>query len=305
MGREIEDSHFGPDDFAEFDRRLREETGLLRRWLEGGALSAAPPMGGFELEAWLVDGRGLPASLNEAYLARLDDPLVVPELARFNVELNGAPQSLEGDALTRLYRGLRDLWRRCVRTAEEMDARLAMIGILPTARPEHFTLANMSGMQRYAALNEQVLRLRKGRPIEIDIQGVDRLRLTHQDVMLEAAATSFQIHLKVDAAAAGRYYNASKILSGPMVALSANAPFLFGRDLWAETRVPLFEQAVAVAGSDLTQRVSFGLGYVGDVMECFLANRDRYLGLVPYKAAAQATLTGATANNSVPPDSAH
>jgi gamma-glutamyl:cysteine ligase YbdK (ATP-grasp superfamily) len=282
MGREIEDSHFRPEDFAEFQRRLREETALLEDWLEGGAFSEARPMGGFELEAWLVDERGHPAGINEAYLARLDDPLVVPELATFNVELNGEPQPLEGDALTRLYRDLRDLWGRCDRTAGAMGARLAMIGILPTARPADFTLANMSPLQRYAALNEQVLRLRRGRPIEVDIQGEDRLRLAHRDVMLEAAATSFQIHLKVPAPAAGRYYNASKILSGPMVALSANAPFLFGRDLWAETRIPLFEQSVAVAGSDLTQRVSFGVGYVHSVVECFLANRDRYPLLLPH-----------------------
>lgn len=283
MGQEIGESQFRPADFAEFDRRLREETALLESWLADRTFSRGPLMGGFELEAWLVDRAGGPAGVNESYLARLSDPLVVPELATFNVELNGPPVELEGSPLTRLHGSLHGLWERCNRVAAEIDCRLAMIGILPTARDSDFTLSRMSGLQRYRALNEQVLRLRRARPLQIDIQGVDHLHTTHRDVMLEAAATSFQIHLKVDALHAGRYYNASEILSGPMVALAANSPFLFGHDLWAETRVPLFEQAVAVAGSKLAQRVTFGLGYVADtIMQCYAANLERFPILLPH-----------------------
>ena len=73
------------------------------------------------LEAAQRYGQGLGAATARWHLARLDEPLVVPELATFNVELNGAPQSLEGDALTRLYRDLRDLWARCAIGAEEMS----------------------------------------------------------------------------------------------------------------------------------------------------------------------------------------
>ncbi len=283
MGQEIGESHFQPADFAEFDRRLCEETALLESWLAERAFSGSPPMGGFELEAWLVDAQGRPAGINERYLSRLAEPLVVPELATFNVELNGPPVPLQGKPLSRLHGSLAALWRRCDRVAAELDCRLAMIGILPTARDSDFTLAQMSGLQRYRALNEQVLRLRRERPLQIDIQGLDHLHTSHRDVMLEAAATSFQIHLKVDALQAGRYYNASAILSAPMVALGANSPFLFGHDLWAETRVPLFEQAVAVAGSKLAQRVTFGIGYVaGSIMECFADNLERFPVLLPH-----------------------
>ena len=56
---------------------------------------------GFELEAWLVDHGLLPAPINEAYLGALDDPLVVPELSRFNVELNGTPLPLRSDGSRR------------------------------------------------------------------------------------------------------------------------------------------------------------------------------------------------------------
>ncbi len=283
MGQEIGESHFQPADFAEFDRRLRAETALLDSLVADGGLSRSPPMGGFELEAWLVDAAGRPAGVNERYLARLADPLVVPELATFNVELNGPPVELQGQPLTRLHGSLHELWQRCDQVAGDLGCRLAMIGILPTARESDFTLSQMSGLQRYRALNEQLLRLRRDIPLQIDIKGVDHLHAIHQDVMLEAAATSFQIHIKVDALRAGRYYNASKILSGPMVALAANSPYLFGHDLWAETRVPLFEQAVAVAGSKLAQRVTYGLGYVADsIMECYAANMERFPVLLPH-----------------------
>jgi hypothetical protein len=91
-----------------------------------------------------------------------------------------------------------------------------------------------------------VLRLRKGRPLELDINGREHLRTQQQSVMLEAATTSFQLHLKVHPAMAVRAYNAAIILAAPMVAISSNSPYLFGYDLWSETRIPLFEQSVSV-----------------------------------------------------------
>jgi hypothetical protein len=133
------------------------------------------------------------------------------------------------------------------------------------------------------ALNDQIFSLRHGRPLTLDIQGRDRLELEWEDVMLEAAATSFQIHLKVPPEKGARVYNASKVLSGPMVAIAANSPYLFGRDLWDETRVPLFEQAVSVGGPILQERVSFGFRYAErSILETFRANADHYPVLLPH-----------------------
>jgi hypothetical protein len=282
MGQEITHSHFVQRDFDRFDEHLRRETRHLRSWFEQDVFSNEGNVGGFELEAWLVHREGRPASIIEPFLDRLKNPLVVPELATFNVELNGLPEPLSGDALSRLDRGLTGTWKECNRVAQALDARLVMVGMLPTLLRSDLTLANMSPMQRYRALNEQILRLRAGRPLDLSIIGHDVLELQHDDVMLESAATSFQIHLKVTPGQAPRIYNAAKILSAPMVGIAANSPFLFGRDLWAETRIPLFEQAVAVGGSDRTKRVSFGIRYVEkSIMECFTANLERYPVLLP------------------------
>jgi len=289
MGQEIEHTQFSAADFTDFADCLRRETELLGDWFRDAAFSTRDRTGGFELEAWLIDAGARPAPVNAEFLARLDDPMVVPELARFNVELNDHPLHLWGSALSRFEASLGATWQRCGRVAAEMGARLLMIGILPTLREAELTQANMSDLRRYRALNEQVLRLRDGRPLELDIQGRERLKAVHGDVMLESATTSFQLHLKVHPRHAVRAYNAAQVLSAPMVAVAANSPFLFGHDLWDETRIPLFEQSVAVGGiagasHGPLRRVTFGSGYTrGSLYECFLENQQHYPVLLPMR----------------------
>lgn len=282
MGQEISDSCFSAADFAEFQRRLDLETALLGRWVEQGGLRSKALVGGFELEAWLVDAHGRPAPVNEAFLADLDNPLVVPELSTFNVELNSPPVPLGAQVFDVMYKQLTGLWTACEAQARRHQASMVMIGTLPTVVQSDLSPRHMSRLQRYRALNEQVFRLRHGRPVRLHIQGKDELDVEHRDVMLEAATTSFQVHLKVDIEQAVRVFNVSKILSGAMVGVAANSPFLFGRDLWAETRIPLFEQSIAVGASDYSKRVTFGIRYAQDsIMECFTANRTRYPILLP------------------------
>jgi len=289
MGQEISTTHFSQADFQRFERHLQQETGLLASWIAREELSRRPAVGGFELEVWLVDGNCDPVPINEAYLQRLNHEWVSPELSRFNVELNGSPRELHGDALSRMEDELTDTWRQCCRVAEEFDASLVMVGILPSVREQQLVLENMSRMKRYYALNEQVIRLREGRPIRLDIVGREHLQTTHHDVMLESATTSFQVHWQVPQSRAVRAYNASVIASAATVAVSANAPYLFGRDLWDETRIPLFEQAVEIGGfagaaHGPLRRVSFGSGYVRQSMlELYQENLQHFPILLPMK----------------------
>ena len=282
MGQEITKSSFDKQDFAEFHRRLVDETKLLQQWMDDGLLETDEPMAGSEIEAWLVDDQGQAAAVNQTFLADMNDPMVVPELSAFNVELNTEPRSYGDGMFERMHAELEGLWQRCEKTAQLHGVHMLMIGILPTIRQSALCLGNISPMQRYQALNEQVLHMRNGEPLRIDIRGREHLFISHEDVMLEAATTSLQLHLKISASKAAKAYNLSKMISAPMVALSANSPYLFGRDLWEETRIPLFEQSVAVGASDYSKRVTFGIRFVEhSVMECFDANRDRYPVLLP------------------------
>ena len=285
MGQEITTDHFHKRDFHHFEQALSIETKLLGEWFSDSRFHGTDPVVGFELEAWLVDGSLRPAPCNELFLQKMDDPLVVPELARFNVEINGTPQPLNGTPFTKLAEELSQTWSDGERVASEMGLELAMVGVLPTVSTDDLTLGNMSELQRYRALNEQVMRMRGGEPLEFQIEGRESLNLTHHDVMMEAGATSLQIHLQVPFHQSVDAFNLAIQLSAPMVGLCANSPYLFGHDLWDDSRIPLFEQAVNVdplAHSMGDGRVGFGTGYVVEsLFELFQENLDHYPVMLP------------------------
>lgn len=287
MGQEIAKTQFSEQEFIEFRARLAAETDALEQLAAQGGIQDTRLIAGFELEAWLLGSAGMPKPINAPFLAALANPLVVPELSRFNVEFNGAPMPLGAGALTALAAGLRATWDEAQQVARDMDAQLAMIGILPTVGKAHLVLDNMSDSKRYVALNRQVLRQRGGQPVHIHIDGLESLREECPDVMLEAATTSFQIHLQVPESISGRYFNAMLALCAPLLAVAVNSPLLFGRRLWQETRIPVFEQSVELGGfaglaDPSVRRVGFGQGYVGSsIVALFRENLDLYPVLLP------------------------
>ena len=281
MGEEISCSHFKHHDFQRFARLLKQETEVLESWSREGRLSRQRSVGGLELEMWIIDRNGTPLPLNERLIAQAASPDIVAELSRFNVEFNVDPQPIGGRGLEKLEQELTETWARCRAAAEVLDASVIAIGTLPTVEEAQLSLDNISAGERYRALNEQAMRLRHGKPFRLTIDGREQLRTEHDNVLLEAAATSLQIHLQVAADEATAYYNASQIASAPLVAVAANSPFLFGKVLWEETRIPVFEQAVDVGGSEL-RRVSFGTGFANEsLMECFWENLIEFPPMLP------------------------
>ncbi len=287
MGEEIKTSHFSAQDFQQFDKNLRDETNLLGKWFQAGSFHSCGKSAGFELEAWLVDENFEPSPQNESLLKRLHLPGLVSELSRFNLEINSAPHGVDPNILNHLQTELENFWALCEAEAHKLHSEMLMIGTLPTLREEMLNLQTMSPLERYHALNEQVLRLRHGRPLHLDIEGHDHLVTTHSDVMLESAGTSLQIHMQMEPKEAVRFFNAAHILAAPMVAVAANSPFLFGKDLWDETRIPLFEQAVDLwsirkVDHQKIGRVTFGSGYIQEsLFECFLENLHLFPVMLP------------------------
>ncbi len=289
MGQEIGVDHFHKRDFDHFEQALREETVLLESWFHDSRFSSAEMQVGLELEAWLLNREHRPCCCNEPFLQQLNHPMVVPELASFNVELNSLPQPLSGGPFTALMQELEQTWRGAGEVANSLGADLSMIGTLPTLVEGDLTLENMSQRQRYRALNEQVMRMRKGDPLHFLVEGRERLELDHRDVMMEAATTSLQIHLQVPLEQSVAVFNNSVRVSAAMVALCANSPYLFGKDLWEDSRIPIFEQAVNVnrlAHRLGEGRVSFGTRYAEQsLLEFFQENRDHYPVMLPIRQA--------------------
>ncbi len=281
MGQEIATDHFSAQDWQDYALRLCQETALLRDGLATGSFSSQSAIGGFELEGWLVDDQLRPKCCNQAVLKALNSPLATVELAQFNLELNTKPLHLQGDALSQVARNLQSLIQQTDIAAQSVGASLLLIGILPTAQQSDFCLATMTDSNRYHALNNEVLKARNHRPLNLAIDGQESLNILHHNVMLEAATTSFQVHFQVPAATAHHFYNAAMVVSGPIMAVAANSPFLFGRQLWQESRIPVFEQAVD-AGRESPARVSFGSCFADKgIGECFEENLSEYPVLLP------------------------
>jgi hypothetical protein len=160
-----------------------------------------------------------------------------------------------------------------------------MIGILPTLRQSDVGEQAMSANPRYRLLNEQIFAAR-GEEMRISIEGPERL-LTHIDTITpEAACTSVQLHLQVSPEAFGSYWNAAQAVAGPQVAVAANSPFLFGRELWRETRLTLFEQATDTRPDELKEqgvrpRVWFGERWITSVFDLFEENLRYFPALLP------------------------
>lgn len=286
MGQEIQKTTFTDLDHEEFSKKLKEETEILKSWFDKKAFMGKSDNCGLELEGWILNKDGSPAAENQNLIPRVNDSLIVPEISKFNFEFNSVPQKMEGKFLFALEENLQEVWGKCERVASDMNLEVSAIGILPTVRDEHLVIENMSAMTRYHALNIECLKQRSHKPFEIEIKGEDSLRLTKKDVMMEAAATSLQIHLQTTQEEAADLYNLSLILSAPMVAICANSPTLYEKILWHETRVPLFEQSVQLPAfiandGSMIERVSFGNGYISSLFELFEENL-KYPILLPY-----------------------
>jgi hypothetical protein len=297
MGQEISLSHFDEGDFVRFHQKLEQETLLLNKLITQKTCSHRDPVAGFEIEAWLIDKNMRPSPINKLFLETLNDPLASAELAKFNIEFNCVPEPLTGRVFSNLHQQLQSTWGKAGQHAESLDHKVVMIGILPTLTQDDLHLGNMSDMHRYQALNEQILHSR-GEPIHIDINGVEHLKIDHHDVMMEAAATSLQTHIQLPLRIAHFFYNASIIVSAPMVAVCANSPFLFGKELWHESRIPLFEQSVSSGGfggaaHGPLRRVSFGSDFARhSIIECFQENLLHFPILLPVDLDSKAEAFG-------------
>jgi hypothetical protein len=284
MGHEIRGRGFSDEHFVLFRNRLAQETRSLRETFANGQCSNAGPFIGLELEVWLIDHNFFPAPHNQSFLERLCDPSVVAELSQFNIEINAPVERIEGRGLQRMHSHLSDAMRRCATNAHEDVATVIAIGTLPTLRQQDLSLEAMTPSHRYQALNREAMRLRGGMPLNIDIDctspGAHHFLACFKDVMLEAAATSFQLHLQVPPAVVSRAYNASIVLSAPLVAIAANSPFLFGQPLWRETRIAIFEQSLQQTHGP--PRVTLGTSFAGgDITELFEENLRDYPALLP------------------------
>jgi hypothetical protein len=243
MGSGIDQEAFEELDYARFQQRLTQCLATLGRLLARPGFGVGPATLGAELELFLVDGAARPLPQNQAVCAAAGDRRVTLELDRFNLELNATPTLLAGHPFAALGEELRLLLGRVADAARGHGGRVALVGILPTLRRADLHPGAISDLPRYRALDHGLRRLRQA-PFRIRITGADPLELHSDDVALEGANTSFQVHLRVDPAAFARTYNAVQLATAPVLAVAGNSPTFLGHRLWEETRIALCKQSI-------------------------------------------------------------
>lgn len=251
-----------PEAIRIFTRALLRDLQALERILADGLIESGVRRFGAEQEMFLVNQAWRPAPVAVEVLDDLDDEPFTTELARFNLEANLSPRVLEGACFSEMHAELDAYVERVRQAARRQNAEVVLTGILPTLGKSDLSLENITPRARYYALNETMLAAGGG-AFRLRIRGTDELMIEHDSVMLESCNTSCQVHLQVTADEFAHFYNVAQAVTGPVLAASVNSPLLFGRRLWAETRIALFQQSLDTRGADLhmremSPRVRFG-----------------------------------------------
>src|SRR6516164_6428771 len=253
MGRDIQAIKISGDDRRKYRDKLQRSLDVFDRMLRESRFEDDPARVGLEIELNLVDDDGAPSMCNAAVLDAIADPAWATELGQFNLEINIPPRRLDGDAVADQEEEVRASLNAADAKARGTGSRLVMIGILPTLAERDMTEGTLSSNERYKVLNEQIFAAR-GENMRIEIDGAEQLVTYADSITPEAACTSVQLHLQVSPEAFAHYWNAAQAIAGVQVALAANSPFLFGRQLWHETRITLFEQATDTRPDELKEQ---------------------------------------------------
>jgi Glutamate-cysteine ligase family 2(GCS2) len=285
VGEEVESTTFDRQDRQRYREKLRTCLDVFARMLGEAKFDFERPLTGLEIEFNLIDHHQDPAMRNAEVLNAIANDDFQTELGQFNIEINVKPRSLLGAAADDLETELRASLNDAEERARATGAHIVMIGMLPTLTPHHLTHESLSANPRYKLINEQIFAAR-GEDLHIAIDGPERLATYADTIAPEAACTSVQFHLQVSPQDYAPNWNAAQCIAGVQLALGANSPFLFGKELWRETRVALFEQATDTRPQELKEqgvrpRVWFGERWITSVFDQFEENVRYFPALLP------------------------
>ena len=259
---------------------LIKDVQALERMIREDSFEKGHQRIGAEQELCMVDAARQPSSLAFSLLPQLPEDFTF-EIGQFNLEANLSPFELDHQALSKTETQLRGLLETLKTVAAPHGIQHVLTGILPTIRRHHLDLAQMTPLKRFDVLNKGLTQLRGG-AFEINIHGADELTTSLPSVMYEAANTSWQLHLQLDPRSFAESYNWAQYIAAPVLAATANSPLLFGRELWHETRIAVFQQSIDTRRSanqirDRHNRVNFGRGWLkNSPVQLFKDNITRF-----------------------------
>jgi len=267
-----------------FVKSLLNDVSALEHMLQNDWFESDVTRIGAEQEMVMVDKTTFKPSLvaMEALDKMQHYPWVETELAKFNLETNIEPRIFEKDCFSLLEQENTEKLNKIQEVLDGMNTSIVLTGILPTLRKYHLEMENLTPKKRYFALMEALNKQLIGQSYELRIIGIDELLVKHSSPLLEASNTSFQVHLQVAPRDFVKMYNIAQALAGPMMAISANSPVVFGKRLWHETRIALFQQSLDTRTShdhmrERSPRVSFGRDWIHhSIMEIYKEDIARF-----------------------------
>lgn len=262
-----------PESRKLFLKYLLNDVEAIDQMLQNNQIESGVNRIGAEQEFCLVDKYFKPSKNAMEVLEKVGDSHFTSELAKYNLEINLDPMELGGDCFSRMKAQLLELLGKAEEAANLLDERIILTGILPSIDFRAVQIEYMTPKPRYYALANIMSELR-GDDFELNITGVDELILTHNNILFEACNTSFQCHYQVEPDEFTDRYNWAQMLSGPVLSVACNSPLLIGKQLWAETRIPLFQQSIDTRGKgfhlrEREQRVTFGNRWINSVSDVY------------------------------------
>ena len=257
---ELVERSLDPETVGPFGERLDEQAEWLRTAIADGRMNNPDFAVGLEMEVYAVtdgdtegetegktDRKRNTASdadgAEDPRLTRLPEDLFETaaankELGLHNVEINTDPSVLSETGLAAQADEIAERTRKAAAATRDHGCELvldamwtlpptdgAMAYLSATNERDGVVLAeNMRQDPRYVAIDNHALRHNGGGPISLSVPGAD---IEFPTILFESLATSIQPHLQIPSAAEfPAYYNAAIRTLGPVLALSANSPFL-------------------------------------------------------------------------------
>ncbi|MBI5913951.1 MAG: CBS domain-containing protein [Bacteroidetes bacterium] len=267
-----------------FMRNLLNDMQALEYMLDNHWFEAGITRIGAEQEMCIVDNKTYkPAKINLKVIEAMKDcEWLDTELAQFNLETNMTPVEFTGNCFRQMEDENLVYLAKIKKTLKAMGANIALTGILPTLRKTDLDLENLTEKPRYMGLMKSLKNHLIGNAFELNLNGIDELHVKHDSPLLEACNTSFQVHLQVEPKDFVCLYNIAQMLTGPTIAIAANSPLVFGKRLWHESRIALFQQSLDTRTSqdhlrERSPRVNFGTGWLqGSILEIYKEDIARF-----------------------------
>lgn len=264
-----------------FTKSVLNDLQALEKMLDGEMMEENALRIGAEQEMFLVDSSFYPAPIAMQIIENANDERLTTEIGQFNLEANLTPLEFNGNALSQLENEILEVINVVRQTARQINSDVLLVGILPTIQSSDLVIENLTPSPRYYELNRVLTELHGENRI-VHIKGLDEINLTLKDALSEICNTSFQLHLQVGSKDFVNAYNWAQAIASPVLASAVNSPMLFGRRLWHETRIALFQQATDTRSTthqsrNQTPRVTFGRDWVQDsILEIFHEDVARY-----------------------------